>query len=97
MSICKCRSNYKPELFDINNKVENSECDLILFREHFGTRHPLYIKALLHFCHFSSEFKQDQSGVDVAKVSVDVAMVEIFHILAISLIAKRKLLDWLNI
>jgi len=33
---------------------------------------------LLHFCHFSSEFKQDQAGVDVAKVGVDVAMVGIF-------------------
>ena len=31
---------------------------------------------MLHFCHFSSEFKQDQAGVDIAKVGVDVAMLE---------------------
>ncbi|CAG2217003.1 unnamed protein product [Mytilus edulis] len=44
-------------------------------KEHFGCRHPLYIKALLHFCHFSSEFKQDQPGVDVAKHTLDTAKI----------------------
>lgn len=39
------------------------------YRHHFGTSHPLYIKALLHYCHFSSDFKQDKNGVQIAKVA----------------------------
>ncbi|KAK3090311.1 hypothetical protein FSP39_010840 [Pinctada imbricata] len=40
---------------------------------HFGTRHPLYIKALLHFCHFSTEFKQDNATLDIAKHTLETA------------------------
>lgn len=42
-------------------------------RHHFGTNHPLYIKALLHYCHFSSEFKQDKNGVQIAKYTLRTA------------------------
>ena len=37
-------------------------------RKHFGVRNPLYLKALLAYCHFSTEFKQDELGLTVAKV-----------------------------
>ncbi|XP_041359088.1 amyloid protein-binding protein 2-like [Gigantopelta aegis] len=37
-----------------------------LARLHFGKHHPLYLKALIHFCHFSNEFLQDQAGVKIA-------------------------------
>ncbi|GFR66122.1 amyloid protein-binding protein 2 [Elysia marginata] len=36
-------------------------------RSKFGERHPLYIEALIHFCHFNNEFKQDSVGLEVAK------------------------------
>ncbi|KAJ8305717.1 hypothetical protein KUTeg_016262 [Tegillarca granosa] len=39
----------------------------------FGKRHPLYLKALLHFCFFSNEFKQDKTGVDTAKYTLETA------------------------
>ncbi|OWF36041.1 amyloid protein-binding protein 2-like [Mizuhopecten yessoensis] len=42
-------------------------------RSMFGPRHPLYLKALLAFCHFSNEFKQDQAGLDVAQHALEVA------------------------
>ncbi|CAL1545014.1 unnamed protein product [Lymnaea stagnalis] len=38
-------------------------------REKFGERHPMYIEALLHFCHFNTEFKQDELGIKIAKAS----------------------------
>ncbi|XP_060082100.1 amyloid protein-binding protein 2-like [Ylistrum balloti] len=42
-------------------------------RTTFGPRHPMYLKALLAFCHFSNEFKQDQAGLDVALHALEVA------------------------
>ncbi|KAL3868968.1 hypothetical protein ACJMK2_041713 [Sinanodonta woodiana] len=39
----------------------------------FGQRHPLYLKALLTFCHFSSEFKQDEASLTVAKFTLETA------------------------
>ncbi|XP_069127253.1 LOW QUALITY PROTEIN: amyloid protein-binding protein 2-like [Argopecten irradians] len=42
-------------------------------RSMFGPRHPMYLKALLAFCHFSNEFKQDQAGLDVALHALAVA------------------------
>jgi len=38
-------------------------------RHNFGTRSPLYLKALLHLCHFSTEFKQDEPGMHIAMVT----------------------------
>ncbi|CAG5126432.1 unnamed protein product [Candidula unifasciata] len=42
-------------------------------RSKFGERHPLYIEALLHFCHFSNEFKWDSIGLHVARDVLDAA------------------------
>uniref|UniRef100_A0A0B7A282 CARD domain-containing protein n=1 Tax=Arion vulgaris TaxID=1028688 RepID=A0A0B7A282_9EUPU len=42
-------------------------------RNKFGERHPMFIEALLHFCHFSSEFKQDQVGLQASKDLLDAA------------------------
>lgn len=51
----------------------------VLCRHHFGTSHPLYIKALLHFCHFSSEFKQDKQGLQIAKVGLFNCLILLYH------------------
>ena len=40
------------------------------FRQLFGVRNPLYLEALLALCHFSTEFKQDETGLQVAKVII---------------------------
>ncbi|XP_052277538.1 uncharacterized protein LOC127876389 isoform X2 [Dreissena polymorpha] len=40
---------------------------------HFGKRNPLYLKALLHLCHFSTEFKQDESGLQLAMYTLSTA------------------------
>ena len=45
------------------------------FRKHFGVRNPLYLKALLAYCHFSTEFKQDELGLTVAKVGLFAVMI----------------------
>uniref|UniRef100_A0A2C9LM96 CARD domain-containing protein n=1 Tax=Biomphalaria glabrata TaxID=6526 RepID=A0A2C9LM96_BIOGL len=42
-------------------------------RKYFGERHPAYFDALLHFCHFNTEFKQDESGITAAKELLEVA------------------------
>ncbi|XP_013395164.1 amyloid protein-binding protein 2 isoform X1 [Lingula anatina] len=43
-------------------------------KEFFGTNHPQYLKALLHYCYFSNECRQDTFGVDAAKDAVVVAL-----------------------
>ncbi|KAH9509736.1 hypothetical protein Btru_044378 [Bulinus truncatus] len=42
-------------------------------RKHFGERHPSYFDALLHFCHFNTEFKQDETGIATAQELLEVA------------------------
>ncbi|XP_059177600.1 uncharacterized protein LOC131956962 isoform X2 [Physella acuta] len=42
-------------------------------RYNFGERHPLFIEALLHFCHFNNECKQDEAGVNAAQDVLEAA------------------------
>ncbi|XP_025109218.1 amyloid protein-binding protein 2-like isoform X2 [Pomacea canaliculata] len=42
-----------------------------LAREKYGKLHPLYLKALHSLCHFCNEFKQDSTGVELAKELVE--------------------------
>jgi hypothetical protein len=62
----------------------------VLCRHHFGTSHPLYVKALLHYCHFSSEFKQDQDGLLIAKVNCESCLYQ-GRYRAITLYSKTRL------
>ncbi|CAH1775459.1 unnamed protein product [Owenia fusiformis] len=39
----------------------------------YGTNHPLYVKALLTYCHFSNEFRQDNFGVEVAQEALSIS------------------------
>ncbi|XP_053395005.1 amyloid protein-binding protein 2-like isoform X3 [Mercenaria mercenaria] len=44
-----------------------------LAKHHFGQRNPLYLKALLHLCHFATEFRQDESCLQLAMFSLSTA------------------------
>ncbi|KAL4236094.1 hypothetical protein ACF0H5_004480 [Mactra antiquata] len=43
-------------------------------KQNFGVRNPLYLKALLHLCHFSTEFIQDESSLQLANYALSTAM-----------------------
>lgn len=38
------------------------------YRSKFGERHPMFLEALLQFCHFINEFRQDPIGLQASKV-----------------------------
>lgn len=63
----KCKKNCTHHLathYGFEGALNNSFC-----REKYGKLHPLYLKALHSLCHFCNEFKQDSTGVELAKVS----------------------------
>lgn len=44
-----------------------------LARHYFGPRNPLYLKALLHLCHFCTEFRQDEACLQIALYTLTTA------------------------
>lgn len=42
-------------------------------KHHFGQRNPLYLKALLHLCHFCTEYRQDESCLQLAMFCLSTA------------------------
>ncbi|XP_052776013.1 uncharacterized protein LOC128213938 isoform X2 [Mya arenaria] len=42
-------------------------------KKRFGKRNPLYLKALLHLCHYSTEFRQDEAGLSLAMYTLSTA------------------------
>ncbi|KAK6179290.1 hypothetical protein SNE40_011684 [Patella caerulea] len=47
---------------------------VIQAKSYFGKSHPLYLKALLHMCHFTSEFIQEDVTLQIAEMTLDVAL-----------------------
>ncbi|ELU16144.1 hypothetical protein CAPTEDRAFT_214307 [Capitella teleta] len=65
------------EAFCLHFEVPQAE-DLVLqavsrARDEFSTYSPQYVKALLCYCHYSNEYRQDAQGVETARTAVEIS------------------------